>query len=61
MNDIASDVAGSTVILLLLSPNVLPKSMTSVDANDTCLESGVAVTQNVLFSFKFVSERIPAI
>ena len=61
-NDIvASEVAEPTVILLLSPPNDLPKSMTSVDANDTCFESGVAVTRNVLLSFEFVSDRIPVI
>ena len=58
---VASDTAEPTTILLLLPPNDLPKSMTSVDANDTCLRNGVAVTLNVLFSFKLVSDRIPAI
>ena len=58
---VASDTAEPTTILLLLPPNDLPKSIISVDANDTCLELGVAVTLNVLFSFEFVSERIPAI
>ena len=34
---VASDTAEPTTILLLLPPNDLPKSMISVDANDTCL------------------------
>ena len=62
MNDIvALDIAEPTTTLLLLPPKALPKSITSVDANDTLLASGVAVTLNVSFSFRFVSERIPAI
>ena len=62
INDIdASDVAEPTVILLLLPPNDLPKSIISVDANDTCLGPGVDVTLNVLLSFELVSDRIPAI
>ena len=58
---VASDTAAPTVILLLLSPSCLPKSMTSVDANDTDFGLGVSVTLNVLLSFKFVSDRIPVI
>ena len=61
-NDIvALDIAEPTTILLLPPPRLLPKSITSVDANETLLASGVAVTLNVSFSFLFVSERIPAI
>ena len=49
MNDIvALDIAEPTTTLLLLPPPSLPKSITSVDANDTLLESGVGNSKRII-------------